>query len=73
VRNPFQVAAIVPLRRKGANHTLGRRPVCIECSRYYDAVKSEEKAKHLVVDIQGWDRWHKWRAEMEGGDGVRDM
>jgi len=51
VRNPFQVAAIVPLQRKGANHTLGRRPVCIECSRYYDAVKSEEKAKYLAVDI----------------------
>jgi hypothetical protein len=59
VRNPFQVAAIIPLRRKGGNHTLGFGPDCIECSRYNEAVKSEEKAKQrndnprLTTEIAG--------------------
>jgi hypothetical protein len=59
VRKPFQVAAIVPLRRKGANHTLGCGRDCIECSRYNEAVKSEEKAKQssdnapVIGDIAG--------------------
>jgi hypothetical protein len=34
-----------PSGGKGANHTLGCGRDCIECSRYNEAVKSEEKAK----------------------------